>query len=326
MTLRVAVVGAGAMGANHARILSIMRGVELAAVVDSDARRAKAVASRFASPWSTDLATIRALDAAVIAVPTADHRDVAWSALEMGLDVLVEKPLAGTSLEAAELVRVAEKSGRILSVGHVERFNPACLDLPRFVRRPHFFSARRTSPFTSRIDEGVVTDLMIHDIDVLLALLPEAVPVAVKSEFSSVRSDTEDIAVATIVFEDGLIAQLHASRMAQQKIREIELVEDDISITADLLRQDITIRRQATVEYVDDGGRRLRESTIMEIPYLESRGEPLHLELDDFVDAVRTRRPPRVDGTAGLRALDLCEKIRLGHWRAPGLAASLEPR
>lgn len=317
MTLRVAVVGAGVMGANHARILSLIDGVQLTAIVDSDPKQASSLASRFSCPWSTDLSALDALDAAVIAVPTPAHPKVASAGLDMGLHLLVEKPLAATSTEAAKMVRTAEESGRVLAVGHVERFNPACLDLARFVRRPHFFSARRTSPYTSRIEEGVVTDLMIHDIDILLSLIPNAAPITVKSEVASVRSGTEDIAVATIVFDTGLIAQLHASRMAQHKVRELEFVEKETTVTADLLRQDITIRRQGTVEYVDEGGRRLRESTIIEIPYLETRGEPLHLELDDFVNAIRTRKSPRVSGSEGLRAIELCEKIRQGQWRTP---------
>lgn len=316
MTRRIAVVGAGSMGANHARILSLMD-VELAAVVDADESRARALGARFGCPWSTDLAQVESLDAAIVAVPTAAHLPVALLGLEMGLDLLVEKPLAGSSAEGARIVQAAQEAGRVLAVGHVERFNPACLDLARFVRDPHFFSARRTSPYTSRIAEGVITDLMIHDVDILLALAPGTVPVSVKSEMAAIRSATEDIAVATIVFENGLLAQLHASRMAQQKVREIEFVQNDMTVIADLLHQDITIRRQGTVEYVDDGGRRLRESTIMEIPYLETRGEPLHLELEDFVRAVETRQAPRVSGAAGLRALELCEKIRLGSWSAP---------
>ena len=218
MTVKVAVVGAGVMGVNHARILSLAPGAHLSLVVDRDADRAKSLGARFGCPWTTDLANLDQIaEAVIIAVPTGVHAEVAHLALDMGLDLLIEKPLAGTSLEAAEIVVRAEKEGRILAVGHVERFNPACLDLTRFIRRPIFFSARRTSPHTLRIEEGVVTDLMIHDIDILLALVPGAVPVRVRSELAVVRSATEDIAAATVLFDTGLVAQLHASQWRSRR-------------------------------------------------------------------------------------------------------------
>jgi predicted dehydrogenase len=309
MTVSVVVVGGGFMGTNHARVLSALPGAQLVAIVDRDQARGRLVAAEFGCDYAASMDDVGVhVDAAIIATPTETHRAVAVQALARGWNVLVEKPFAPTIRGAEEIVSAAEDANRILAVGHIERFNPVCLDLPRFVTEPLFIQTRRLSPYSERVKEGVVRDMMIHDVDLVL-WLAHSEPVRVTADVSSWRSATEDLAIATIVFASGLVAHLTATRVGQDKVRQMDILQRESLVNADLLRQDITIRRQATAEYPESGARRLKEASVMEIPYLEHRGEPLWLELQDFVDAVASGRRPLVDGRAGVAALTLCERI-----------------
>ena len=309
MTVSLAVVGAGVMGSNHARVLSALPGARLAAIVDPDAERGRRVASEFGCDYSASVMEVRdEVDAAIVASPTETHRTVAMQAFSRGWHVLVEKPIAYSVPEAEDIVAAAADAGRILAVGHIERFNPACLDLPRFVTEPLFIQTRRLSPYADRVRDGVVRDMMIHDIDLVLSLA-RAEPIRVTADVSSWRSDTEDLATATVVFATGLVAQLTATRVGQDKVRQVDILQPHSLVNVDLLRQDLTIRHQATAEYPRSGAPRLKEASIMEIPYLEHRGEPLWLELQDFVAAVGSGGRPLVDGAAGVAALTLCERI-----------------
>lgn len=309
MTVSVAVVGAGFMGTNHARVLSALQGARLAAIVDPDPARGRLVAAEFGSDYAASMEDVTVqVDAAIIATPTETHRSVGAQALARGWHILVEKPFAPSVREAQDLVAAANDARRTLAVGHIERFNPVCLDLPRFVTEPLFIQTRRLSPFSERVKEGVVRDMMIHDVDLVL-WLAHSEPIRVAADVSMWRSDTEDLAIATVVFESGLVAHMTATRIGQDKIRQIDVLQPDSLVNVDLLRQDITIRHQATAEYPETGARRLKEASVMEIPYLEHRGEPLWLELQDFVEAVGSGGRPLVDGRAGVAALDLCERI-----------------
>jgi predicted dehydrogenase len=309
VTVSIAVIGAGFMGTNHARVLSSLPGARLAAIVDTDAAKARAVAAEFGSVHAASIDDVDGeVDAAVVATPTETHRSIALSALARDWHVLVEKPLALSVEEAEEIVQAADGAGRMLAVGHIERFNPASLDLPRYVTAPQFIQSRRLSPYTDRGEEGVVLDMMIHDVDLIL-WLARSEPVRVNADISASRSDTEDLAVATVVFRSGLVAHMTATRIGQDKVRQVDILQPESLVNVDLLRQDITIRRQATAEYLGTGARRLKEASVMEIPYLEHRGEPLWLELQDFVEAVGSGRQPLVDGDAGVAALALCQRI-----------------
>ena len=309
MTVSVAVIGAGFMGTNHARVLSALQGARLAAIVDPDPARGRLVAAEFGCDYAASMEDVAVqVDAAIIATPTETHRSVGAQALARGWHILVEKPFAPSVREAEELVSAAKDARRTLAVGHIERFNPACLDLPSFVTEPLFIQTRRLSPFSERVKEGVVRDMMIHDVDLVL-WLAHSEPIRVAADVSLWRSDTEDLAIATVVFESGLVAHMTATRIGQDKVRQIDILQPNSLVNVDLLRQDITIRRQATAEYPETGARRLKEASVMEIPYLEHRGEPLWLELQDFVEAVDSGGRPLVDGRAGVAALDLCERI-----------------
>jgi predicted dehydrogenase len=309
MRVPLAVIGAGYMGGNHARVLAELPSAELVAVIDRDEQRARRGAHDFGCEWATSIEQVSGrIRGAVVATPTETHRELALEAIEAGLDTLVEKPLASSVDEAKEVVAAADRAGALLAVGHIERFNPACLDLPRFVSEPVFIQTRRISPFDDRVREGVVRDMMIHDLDIVL-WLAGSTPARVTADLAAPHSPTEDLAAATVVFESGLVAQLVATRVGQDKVRKVDVIDHDCVINVDLMRQQITIMRQAVAEYPSTGVRRLKEASVREIPYLEHRGEPLWLELRDFVDAVNDGRAPLVDGRAGIAALEMCERI-----------------
>jgi predicted dehydrogenase len=246
----------------------------------------------------------------VVAVPTAYHVDTALKLIEAGVHLLVEKPLAATAAAGRELVDAAETAGLVLAVGHVERFNPAVADLPIWVDQPIHVETVRTSPYTARISDGVVFDLLIHDIDIVCSLAgPDAVVEHVDGVSQTVRSTSEDLVSVNLRFSTGLTARLTASRLGQEKIRRIEVTQDDSVVIADLLRQSITIQRMSRHEFLSEQGMSYRQSSVVEIPFLETRGEPLALELQHFVDCVRSGEQSRVDGHAGARAVELAERI-----------------
>lgn len=308
---RVAVIGAGIMGANHVRIALQSTRIDLVAVVDQDLERARALTQDRQVLISSNIGDIAELaDLAVVAVPTACHLDVATSVAEMGIDLLVEKPLAGSSIDAKKICDSARKNGVMLAVGHVERFNAAIAELHKFVEQPIHIHARRISPFSARISDGVIFDLMIHDLDIILALAgPNAAVTHVSGICRAVKGTSEDLASVTLRFDSGLTATLDTSRLGQQKQRSLEITQDDTVIVADLLRQDITIHRMARHEYLAEDGARYRTSSVVEIPFLDTRGEPLANELDHVAMCSMTRSKPRVNGETAVRTIELAEAI-----------------
>jgi predicted dehydrogenase len=307
--LRLAVVGAGIMGANHARVARQLNEIELVAVVDRDSERAQTAAG-VGGRFCTDVAEILdEIDAAVVAVPTQHHHSVAQTLIGAGKHVLVEKPLALTVAEASEIVVAAVAAGVVLAVGHIERFNAAVAELPKWVEDPVHIRTERISPYSPRILDGVVLDLMIHDLDIVLSLAGGAKAIHVSGVGQHAISDSEDLASAIVRFDNGLTASFTTSRLGQQKIRQVEVTQRDSVVVADLLRQDITVHRMSRHEYLSDEGARYRQSSMIEIPFLETRGEPLALELAHFAECVLTGATPRVDGEAGLRALALAHKV-----------------
>jgi predicted dehydrogenase len=310
--LRLAVVGAGIMGTNHARVARQLRGAQLIAVVDSDLERATAAASAAGARAVMDIEeVIGDIDAAIIAVPTPHHLKAALRLADAGIHLLVEKPLAPSVDEARQIIAAAERAGVVLAVGHIERFNAAVAELPRLLDRPLHIEASRISPYSSRVADGVIFDLMIHDIDIVCSLAGEgAEAVRIAGVSRSIRGATEDLACVTIEFSSGLTAAFNTSRLGQQKIRTIEITQAESVIVADLVRQDVTVHRMTRHEYLSDEGTRYRQSSVVEIPFLESRGEPLALELQHFVECVTTGLKPKVDGVAGLRALEMAERAK----------------
>ncbi|MGZ4647189.1 MAG: Gfo/Idh/MocA family oxidoreductase [Blastococcus sp.] len=310
--IRLAVVGAGIMGDNHARVASTSIGVELVAILDPDRERAEKLAASYGATAVSGVEELpRLVDAAVVATPTQFHAPIAHQLLAGGVDVLVEKPIAPDVETAQRLVDAADTAGRVLMVGHVERFNPAILELDSLLHDVVHVEARRISAYSPRIRDDVVIDLMIHDLD-LVRMIAGGEAVEVMSVGRSPRSATADIAAALIAFDSGVTASLTASRVGQNKIRHIDITQADDYLVIDLLRQDVTVHRVEQSEYLSDGGRRYRQVGVVEVPFLEHRGEPLALELTHFAECVRRRSWPRVSGEDGIRALELAHRVACG--------------
>ncbi len=307
-SVRLAVVGAGVMGANHARVASRTNGVDLVAIVDTDRVRSNAIADATgARAYSSvdELISLGQVDAVVVATPTAFHYEIAGRCLDAGLHVLVEKPIATTPAEGNDLARRAERAGVVLSVGHIERFNPAVRELRRASLRPIHIELVRVGPFTPRISDNVVIDLMIHDLD-LARVLAKGEVVDLQSIHQSTRTEGPDMAIALLTFDNGVTASITASRIGQQKLRRITITEDDAVLAGDLIRQDVMVHRMQHVEFVSDSGAGIRQSGMVEIPFIENRGEPLMEELRAFVSAIG-------GAENAMTAADGVEALRLAH-------------
>jgi predicted dehydrogenase len=308
--LKLAIVGAGVMGTNHARVARSVPGVEVAYIVDPDRARAERAAAACGAEATTDLAyVIGKVDAAIVASPSSLHEEHGIALLGGGVHVLIEKPIATTVEQANRLVDAAAGAGLVLQIGHVERFNPAVLELDRLQGDVVHIDAARIGPYSSRVEVGVVLDLMIHDLDIVLSIAGGE-PVDVFATARRTRSATEDLVSALIEFDNGTSASLTASRIGQTKIRTLALTREKDFVSVDLLRQDVTIHRVDHSEYLSDEGTRYRQTGVVELPFLENRGEPLYLELSHFADCVRAGSTPRVTGRDGVRALELAMRVR----------------
>jgi predicted dehydrogenase len=386
----VAVAGAGAFGRNHLRVYRELEtagaGVELAACVEPDAGRAAEVEAQYGIPvFASVEELLRAdlrVDAASVAVPTVQHHAVASALLDPGLDVLVEKPIAATLAEADDLVAHAEKAGRILQVGHLERFNPAVLAVQPRLKRPMFFEAHRLSVYTPRsLDVDVVLDLMIHDLDIVLTFAGSPVR-EVRAVGLPIVSPKVDIANVRVEFESGCVANFTASRVSTERVRKLRFFEPRQYVSIDYARRDVLVIRideqtepaappqlaAAAAEFLATGkfdrdvvqkllfagqipapllaefaaaqsdpekikalARRIAgpaDESSLDDASLESEvspgpapglsfvkpevtpGEPLRLEIESFLDCVRTRRPPRVTARQGRDALALALEIQ----------------
>ena len=303
MTVRAAVVGVGYLGRFHAEKYAAEPDVELVAVVDLDPNRAGETAARLGCRSFADVEAIYGLvDCASVVVPTPLHRTIGVALLEAGIDVLVEKPIAATLEEARDLVRVADERGRILQVGHLERFNPAIRALARMLTRPRFFECHRLAPFVERgTDVDVVLDLMIHDLDVILSMMTSPV-VSVEAVGVPVITSSPDIANARIRFADGAIANVTASRVALRRERKLRIFQPDTYISLDYGERQMRIVRRGEAP---PGG-----LAPIEVEERSVEGEDaLAEEIRAFVDAVRTRKAPLVSGREGLRAVELAYRI-----------------
>jgi predicted dehydrogenase len=249
--LRVAVVGAGAFGRNHLRVLRELEtageGAALVAAVDPDAGRAEEAKKQYGVPvFGTIEELLKAdlkLDAAIVAVPTVKHHEVAAALLDAGLDLLVEKPLATNLAEADDLIARAERGGRILQPGHLERFNPAVLAVEANLKRPMFFEAHRLSVFTPRaLDVDVVLDLMIHDLDIVLTFAKSEVR-EVRAVGLPILSPKVDIANVRVEFESGCVANFTASRVSTERVRKLRFFEPRQYVSIDYARRDVLVIR-----------------------------------------------------------------------------------
>ena len=308
--LKLAIVGAGIMGANHARVARTIRGFTITAVCDPDPVRAAAVAGSVGARHTAEVdEAIADADAVILATPSETHAELGERILRSGLDLLVEKPIATCVEGAQRLVDAAVANDRVLMVGHVERFNPVVTELLMHVRDPISIEITRVGPFSPRILADVVLDLMIHDVDLARAVVGQEV-VAHSAMARDVRTADPDYATALLRFEGGVVANITASRVSQNKVRRVMLAQGENCVVADLLRQQIEIHRIEHSEYLSEGGARYRQSGLVEIPFLAQHGEPLGHELRHFLECVSDRRTPAVSGLDGLAALQVCLAIR----------------
>jgi predicted dehydrogenase len=300
---RVAVIGAGAFGQNHCRVVHESERAQLAAIVDTDGARAQEAAARYQTIALSDARDLPGkIDAAIIAAPTTLHADIGCYLLDAGIDVLVEKPIATDLASADRLIEAAARAGRILQVGHLERFNPAVLALERRVTLPLFFEIHRMNLFSLRsLDVDVVLDLMIHDVDLVLALA-QAEPEEIRAAGISILSGKVDIANVRLQFPNGCVANLTASRISTERVRKLRLFQPHQYLSLDYARQDLAV-------FSVSGDRQIG---FEQAPV--TKGEPLRLQFDAFLDCLASRSLPKSSGPAARRtlaaALAILDKIK----------------
>lgn len=296
MPINIAVVGAGAFGRQHARVLRALPQANLVAIVDTDAARAENAAREFGCQALTDFRELEGrVSAVTLAVPTAQHAEVGVALLESGLDVLVEKPIAADLASADALIAAAQNHGRILQVGHLERFNPAVEAVETMLREPRFIEVQRLGSFSSRsLDIDVVLDLMIHDLDIIMALIKDEVS-AIRSSGIHVLSDKIDIANARLEFKGGCVATLTASRVHQGKVRKLRIFEPTVYYSIDYIDQEVVV-------FPLDRRTDIRTLRIQ-------KEEPLKKELRNFLNCIRLGQVTKVTGEEGVRALRLAHSV-----------------
>jgi len=329
--IRVGVIGVGNMGQHHTRVLSRLKNVELVGVSDINIELGLDTASKYRVRFFEDYySLIEHVDAVCVAVPTRLHHTVGMHCLRAGIHVLIEKPIAANISEAESLVNAAAESNCILQVGHIERFNPAFKELHNVLRTEEVLAleARRMSPYSDRAnDVSVVLDLMIHDIDLLLELAGSPVVKLSASGSRSANSGYLDYVTATLGFANGVVATLTASKVTHRKIRTIAAHCRNSLTEADFLNNEILINRQTTANTMTSYGQVLyRQDGLIEKVYT-SNTEPLHAELEHFVNCVRGGEKPSVGGEQALKALrlaSLIEQMALDGkaWHGEDLAAT----
>jgi len=297
LPVQVGVIGVGYLGRHHARVYAELRETELVAVTDLDFNKAREIADLYGCRAVADYRELLHLCEAVsIVTPTTTHHGIAFDCLRAGKDVLIEKPITEKVEEAKELIGEAERSHRILQVGHLERYNPAVVAASGMIRRPGFVECERFSPFLGRAtDVDVTFDLMIHDIDIVLGL--------VKSELREIRAvgeslitDKIDVAKAWLQFENGCVALVAASRVANEKKRVLTAFQNDGYVSVDYQKQEVI--------------RCLKNGSGLATNVLKPQNrEPLKEELRDFAGCVRTRKRPAVSGIEATEALEVILKI-----------------
>jgi predicted dehydrogenase len=296
--LRVAVIGVGEFGTNHVRVVRQSERAELVAVVDTNAERATEVATANGCPAFSDARQLASqVDAAIVAVPTSAHADVGCALLEAGIDVLVEKPIAPDLASAGRLIQAAESHRRILQIGHLERFNPAVIALEKVAQRPLFFEIHRLSEFSPRsLDIDVVLDLMIHDIDILLSLVPAEIQ-EIRASGISILTPKVDIANVRLQFKNGCVANITASRVSTDRVRKLRLFQPHQYMSVDYGGQNV-----AVFSVGED-----RQISFQQLRV--DKAEPLALQFEAFLNSIETRQTPKLSGRVGRLNLEVALAI-----------------
>ncbi len=310
--VRVGVIGIGNMGWHHARVLSLLKDAELVGVADPDPLRGNLAVEQFGCRWFQDYEELlKEVEAVCIAVPTLLHHRVGMACFNAGVHVLIEKPIAATQDEASDLIRAAKDAGRLLQVGHIERFNPAFRELVKVVvgEEVVVLEARRHSPNPDRAnDVSVVLDLMIHDIDLVLELARSPV-VRLAAAGGRSADGPIDYVNATLGFANGVVASLTASKMAHRKIRSLSAHCRSALVETDFLNRSLQIHRRTHQSFSADHGELLYRNDGFIEEVSTSPVDPLVAELEHFLQCVRGEEQPAVDGPQASRALLLADLI-----------------
>jgi len=295
--IRIAVVGAGQFGRNHVRVVRQSERAELVAVVDIDPARAAEAAEGCAA--LSDYRDLRGrVDAAIVAAPTVEHAVIGCELMRAGIDVLIEKPIAPDFESAARLIDTARDSGRILQVGHLERYNPAVIALEGVVTQPLFFEIHRLNLFSPRsLDVDIVLDLMIHDLDIVLHLVGEAKLEEIRAAGISILSQKVDIGNVRLQFSGGCVANLTASRVSTERVRKLRLFQPHEYISLDYGKQH-AVKFHVGAE---------RQISFAELP--GTKGEPLALQFEAFLGSVESRSQPKLNGVVARRTLEVALAI-----------------
>ena len=320
MAINAAVCGAGAFGRNHLRVYRELerdgQPIKLAAIIESNAARAAALKKEWHVPVFSSVEEALAardrrevlIDAASICVPTSEHHAVAAPLLKAGMDLLIEKPIATTTAEADDLIALAGKHGRVIQPGHLERFNPAVLVVQPLLNKPMFFEAHRLSVFTPRaLDVDVVLDLMIHDLDIVLSFVQSPVR-EIRAVGLPILSNKIDIANVRLEFDSGCVANFTASRVSTEQVRKLRFFQPREYISIDYARRVVLVIDVNGIPGAAAAAANSPAGLAFNKPQVQ-QAEPLRLEIEAFLESVRTRNAPRVSAEDGRAALALALEI-----------------
>jgi predicted dehydrogenase len=300
------------MGSLHARVVSGHEATTLAYVVDPDEATGRSAADRFGATWAGDLQDVKDVDAVVVAAATQVHHDIGAQVLDRGLPLLMEKPLADTLADSEDLVKRSEQADVPLMCGLLERYNPGIVTAMQLLKEPLHITAQRHSPYVARIRTGVASDLLIHDIDIVVRMMGTE-PVKVEGSLGYLHPESaegsEDVAETMLTFSSNAVANISASRMSQRKVRGFVVNELDRLIEIDMLRNAVTIYRHVLGENTEDG-LSYKQQTIIEIPQLVTNREPLAAQLDRFVALVRGEADAAEERAGILPAHRVVEAVR----------------
>ncbi len=308
--IKTGVIGVGKMGEYHVGVLSELREVDLTVISDVDATRGQTIGERYGVPYVKDYKeTLKQVDAAIIAVPTGLHYALGKEVLNAGVHVLMEKPCSDNLDHARELFDIADRKNLILHVGHIERFNGAVQELHKIVVDPVYVECKRMGPFAERMkDDGVVLDIMIHDIDILLNLIDSKVA-RINVMGKSVFSDRDDLVSVQLEFENKCLASIVASRASQNKIRTLSVTQKDAYVILDYTDQEIHVHRQASSEHtLSKDSLRYKQESLIERIFVH-KDNPLKLEDKHFIDCVKNGSPRKVGVNNELYSLEIALEI-----------------
>jgi predicted dehydrogenase len=307
---KVGVVGVGKMGEYHVGVLSEMLETDLVGIVDNNKERANLISERYSVPCYYDCKDlIKKVDMVIVALPTSLHYPIGKDFLEAGIHTLLEKPCTDNLSQAEELFEIANKNNLVLHIGHIERFNGAVQELFKIVKDPIYIECRRMSPFSTRLkDDGVVLDIMIHDIDIILNLVNSDVS-NINVIGRSIFSERDDLINAQIEFKNGCVANILASRVSQNKVRTLEVTQKESSILLDYTEQEIFVHRQSSSEHqLSPGSLRYKQESLIERIFVH-KDNPLKLELKHFIDCATSRSPRNLAVKNELNSLKIALEI-----------------